>query len=826
MNYDDDFNINKTDGGEINFEQINRAAEKVKFYNRVIRLSIIVIILAGAGCGIYLYSFISSGVSDQTVSAPVREVKSPAKPAPGDKNHSNDMVDKVPVSSVALPEERQPAVSTSEAVLPASKTKENKINAPLKKSENKVSAAKASTAAVLLVKDTSEALLPDSPADTAAVNIGVHKAPQPDAAEDTVSNGLKDGGAAAHSSPVEVLAPKPAAPEYEPDFGVIEKHLNFGRYSEFEKESTAALENKNISDEASSRLNSLMAKYAYYVVENRARAQKHIAGVKNVSGAAAADYAVLFVNMYASSFRERARKVIDYISDNPAVKLTDAQKIEISKSLVSAGMFEESSRMLNRVIASADFESDIGYIKARTLKYHNSAGYQAAAKALETTNYSIDSTINPDSPAPVKLSKTRVFRYSNAGPVSCLLSENNNMRTLYSYGPDAAAYEINLLSAGNFNYYRIVPENQNFDLAGVFDIYRKRHAALLKRNGKYSLAPINNGAAAAEYLPVYFKGKEFNHIFMISPDGKYMARFLADPKVDNASSLEIVNISDQKVLFKTSGVFCREEDIEFACFSSDLVKYSIDSVLECRYFYYFKRVTQGGGTGETGIGLKLFVFDMDKKEEKALFLIDINKAANLNISYLDSSGCFMLSYAGKNFSAASLKFKSGTWLIKNDLGGSLCISPDLGSCFIYAPGEKSRSIYFFDEARRVLVLNDITQCGILDYLAHADSVFDYYPGYSVEKIDELKNSKLIKKLTAIEIKKIDGVSGRQKKELQKLKTAELLMYANYCMRFGLTALALDKINAYIKKSESLDDEQSYKILELKKEAQKVLEDDK
>ena len=827
MNYrDDDLNNNKSDGGEINFEQINRAAENVKFYNRVIRLSIIVIVLAGAGCGIYLYSFISSGVDNQSAPSVVSEVKPSAKPGQGDKNPSNDKFDEGSTLPVSLPREQQPAVNTSKNVLPAAKTKENKITPSSKKSENKVSASKTTTAGVLLIKDTSEAVFSEATPDTAAVKLGGQKVLLLAAVEDTASAAIKGGSAAAHSSSVEVLAPQPAAPKYEPDFLIIEKHLNLGRYSEFEKELTAALENKDISEAASSRLKILMVKYAYYVAENRALAQKHIAGVTNLSGPAAGDYAALFVNMYAASFKERARKIIDYISDNPAINLSDAQKIELSKALASAGMYDEASRMLNRVIASSDFEADIEFIKARILKYHNSAGYQAAARAVETIDYSIDSTINPDSPFPVKLSKTRVFKYNNAGPVSCLLSENKNMRTLYSYGPDAVAYEINLLSVGNFNFYRIVPETQNFELAGVFDIYNKRHAAVLKRNGKYSLAPINNGATAAEYLPGYFKGKEFDHLFMISPDGKYMARFLTDPKIDNASSLEIINLSDQKVLFKTAGVFCRDKDIEFACFSSDLVKYSIDSVLECRYFYYFKHVTQGGATNENGIGLKFFVYDIDKKEEKAMFLININKAASLNVSYLDSSGCFMLSYAGQKFSAASLKFKSGTWLIKNDLSGSLYLCPDSSRCFNYAPGEKSRSIYFFDEARRTLVLNEITQCGILDYLAYADSVFDYYPEYSSEKLDELKNSKLIKKITASEIKKIDNVSMRQKKEAQKLKTVELLMFVNTCMRSGLTALALDKINAYIKKSESLTDEESYKILELKKEAQKVLEDDK
>lgn len=832
MNYkDEDLNNGTDSGGEINFEQINRAAENVKFYNRVIRLSIFVIILAGAGCGIYLYSFISSGVDNRTLSGAAQDVKPVVKTGPQDNKASNKLVEgsTLPVSLV---KEQRPAVIVSENKLPAAGTAENKISVPPKKSENKVpasiaaAAAAPATAAVDLIAGMPPGGEDGAAADTADVKLSGPKNPPPvDFSEDTKAVALDGEEAVQRSSSAEISV-QSAVSKYEPDVSSIRKHLNAGRYIEFEKELSAALENKDISQDASSLLNALMAKYAYYVVENRALAQKHISGIKNIAGPAAGDYALVYVNLFGASFRPRARRVIDYINDNSSVNLTDAQKIEISKALAAAGMYDEAVRMLNRVIASADFEADIEYIKAVILKYHNSSGYHAAARSVESFDYSIDSTINPESPLPVKLNKTRILKYNNAGPVSCLLSENKNMRTLYSYGPDTAAYEINLLSAGKYNQYRIVPEGQNFELAGVFDIYNKRHAALLKRNGRYSLAPINNGAAAAEYLPGYFKGKEFGHIFIISPDGRYMARFVPEPKIDNSSSLEIINIDDQKVLFKAPGVFCRENDIEFAGFSSELIKYSIDSVLECRNFYYFKHAQGGGGTGETGIGLKLFVYDIDKKEEKALFPLTINKAVSLNISYLDSSGCFVLSYAGKNFTAASLKFKSGTWLIKNDLGGALNICHDPGRCFNYISGEKGRSFYFFDEARRALVLYDITPCGISDYLAHADSVFDYYPQYSVEKIDELKNSKIIKKITASEIKKIDNVSARQKKELEKIKTSELLIFVNTCMRSGMTALSLDKINAYIQKSESLTDEESYKILELKKEAQKVLEDDK
>jgi hypothetical protein len=839
MNFNgDDPENNRIDGGgEIDLEQINRASQNVRFYNRVIRASIFFIIVFGAGCGIYLYSYISSGVSNEVPvqsepSGAARSEKNAAGKGPQKGTETPPGAPAVPASAVSGPVPGAAKVTKQ----PDKKSGSGHASPAIASSSPAAASPAASTGPVSI----------SGPAPVAVAAVTV-KTPRRDAtAENNVSRPASNdrtAGIAAvkETSGVEVgkgVAPQisvpatkeaslvPAVPKFIADTAKIEKLLAAAKYDEFEKEAAAALSNKNIAEESSARLNTLMAKRAYFTGQNPALAQKHILKVKNIIAGGVCDYAVLYIYLFGPVSKLRCAQLINYINQNSSSALKDAEKVEIAKALARNGLYDESQKTLNRVIAASRFETEMENVKSYLKKYGNSLQYQAARKARENFDYSIDSITSPDAPFPVKIARTTLLKLTNAFPVACLPAASGTERSLYAYCRDLNAYEISLSRPGTVGRQSLSGGNHGFELAGVFNISGRQHAAEFKKASMYQLAPINNAAARSRYLPPYFEKKEFGHIFMISDDGNRLARFIRDPKSDNSASLEIVNINDRKVIFKADRVFIRESDLGFADFSADMVKYSIDYKLECRQFYYFRHAGTPGDTAEAGIKLKLFSVDLDKLEEKPLLAIEINKASDLNICYLDSSAQFMFSYHGKNASAAALRLRSGSWLLNKDMSGTLYLGEQILRCAVRDPEAKGRFVYAFDPSRSEVACYEIVKCEAAEYINYAEGIFSYYPDHAVAALEELLKSGSAGKITPAGLKKLEASLAQRKEELVKSKNADFLMAMTTCLRMGLPSFVIELINGYIQDSSSLTDEESRKILELKKEAETVLANDK
>jgi hypothetical protein len=833
MNYKgDDHENNRIDGGgEIDLERISRASQNVRFYNRVIWVSIFIIIAFGAGCGIYLYSYISSGVSDEV---PVQAAPSDA--GAGAKKSGGQSSPKVNETPSGAPADSSASAGAGKETAPgASKT----ATPPDKKAATTGmppvltgSRPAASTGPVSLAGTAGLTAVKVPSGDTTAENNVISDAVNDRTAEiasvkETAGVEIGKGGAHQNAAP----ATKDAAvvktlPKFIADTAKIEKLLAAAKYDEFEKEAASALSNKNIAEESSARLNTLMAKRAYFTGQNPALAHRYILKVKNIIAGGVCDYAVLYLYLFGPVSKLRCAQLINYINQDPSSALKDAEKLEIAKALARNGLYDESQKTLNRVIAASRFETEMEYVKSYLKKYDNSPQYQAARKTKETFDYSIDSITSPGAPFPVKITRTVLLKLTNAFPVACLPAASGTERSLYAYCRDLSAYEISLSRPGAVGRQSLAEGGRGFELAGVFNISGRQHAAEFKKDSMYQLAPINNAAAKARYLPPYFEKKEFDHIFMISDDGNRLARFIRDPKSGNSASLEIVNINDRKVIFKAERVFIRESDLGFADFSAEMVKYSIDYKLECRQFYYFRHAGTPGDTAEAGIKLKLFSVDLDRLEEKPLLAIEINKASDLNLCYLDSGAQFMLSYNGKNASAAALRLRSGSWLLNKDMSGSLYLGDRVLRCAARDPEAKGRFVYAFDPSRSEVACYEIVKCEAAEYINYAEGIFSYYPDHAVAALEELLKSRAAGTVKPAEMKKNEASLAQRKEELVRIKNADFLMAMTTYLRIGLPAYALERINAHIKDSSSLTDEESRKILELKKEAETVLANDK
>ena len=844
MNFNgDDPENNRIDGGgEIDLQQINRASQNVRFYNRVIWVSIFVIIAFGAGCGIYLYSYISSGVTDEVPvqAAPSNAVagakKSGGQSSPkANETRSGAPADSSASASVESRPVSSPAGAGKETAPGASKT----ATPPDKKAATTGpppvltgSRPAASTGPVSLPGPAGVTAVKVSSGDTTAENqvkaVAVNdRTAEIASTKETAGVEAGKGGAHQNAAPATREASiVPAVPKFIADTVKIEKLLAAAKYDEFEKEVSSALSNKNIAEESSARLNTLMAKRAYFTGQNPALAHRHILKVKNIIAGGVCDYAVIYLYLFGSVSKLRCAQLINYINQNYSSVLKDADKVEIAKALARNGLYDESRKTLNRVIAASRFETEIEYVKSHLKKYDNSPQYQAARKTRETFDYSIDSITTPGAPFPVRITRTVLLKLTNAFPVACLPAASGMERALYAYCRDLSAYEISLSRPGAVGRQSLAEANRGFELAGVFNISGRQHAAEFKKASMYQLAPINNAAAKARYLPPYFEKKEFGHIFMISDDGNRLARFIRDPKYDNSASLEIVNIESRKVIFRAERVFIRESDLGFADFSADMVKYSVDHKLECRQFYYFRHAGIPGDTTEAGIKLKLFSVDLERLEEKPLLAIEINKASDLNIHYLDSGAQFMLSYNGKNASAAALRLKSGSWLLNKDMSGALFLNERLLRCAARDPEAKGRFVYAFDPSRSEVDCYESVKCEAAEYIKYAEGIFSYYPDHAVAALEELLKSRAAGAATQAEIKILEVSLAQRNEELTKIKNADFLMAMTTCLRLGLPSFVIELINGYVHDSSSLTDEESGKILDLKKEAETVLANDK
>ncbi len=822
MNFnDDDINNRDRNDGEINFDQMNRASANVRFYNRVIWVSILIIILFGAGCGIYLYRFISSGIGNE-ISRPEPEIKKGAasvKETPEAPPAAVEPAKKVSPVQAASPvgqRSHQDSGKTASVVLKRNPTPYTAHNVQAHTAALSVGSTSEIVAASTRVPATAEAAVAK---ETAGVEII-----QAAAAE---TKSTAEVTAAETKATAEITSPKITAAEtYKPDVSLLEKKLACAGYSEFEAEAVRELSNKSIDDSAACRINLLLAKYYHYVKSMNLQSQKHLMKIKNIMAAGASEYALIYLNLFGSVSKLRCRQLLKYINDNPAINLTDSEKIEIAKSLVKNGLFEDASKLLNRVIASSNFEAEIKHLNSVMSKFGGASAYQQAVKNREEVDYSIDGTAGPGAGNIVKIVKTPVIKFKNSFPVSCVLSDEKGRRALYAYCSDLNFYEVDLTASASYKKYAMLDGNQNMELAGAFNIYNKQHAAVLKKSGKYQLAPVTNGALKSRFMPAYFEKKEFGNIFMVSASGTHLARFTQEAKNENSGLMEIVNIADQKVIFKTENAFLRSGDLGFASFSAELIKYSIDSKMESKYFYYFKHADSAKNTGEAALKLKLFVLDIEKLEEKAIMTFEINKTQDLHLCYLDSSSSFMISYSGKDLNAASLKLKSGSWIIGRDLGGALMISDRILRCACYARGPGGRAVYAFDPVRFEIMKFEIAVCTASEYMSRAESLAAYFPDYAFESLERLKEPSVFKSLSNADSRRLEHFLKVRSEEIAVMKTTELLMNSLTYSRLKLHALCREKIESYARSASTLTGEENVRIMEIKKEAEKALADDK
>ncbi len=848
----------KNDG--FDFEAVNRASEKVKFYNRIIKIIIFITIAAGAGCGIYLYNYISSGINNSIennnkifsaknlrheVSSrnglPLDNSGSVYRESSGAAGAVNAGTDEIGSSKTNRASGNEIAGPENEAAVKLQTDgialkKGKNLNMHIIREEKKTFDVVITPVSTNNKKpsDTDIAAASTPADDTSGVAVS---AAVPDVSSEIAVSGQDvksehlpadiDSGSAS----VAVQTPV-SRPEYKIDFSVIEKKLNIGNYLEFESMANQILNSGDISHDDFCRLNVLYAKYAFFIKHDQALSRKYISRVKKIIKEAASDYILLYAYLSSgASDKSRLLKMIAYVMQRSDYVISDDYKMELAKALIVNGHYGEAASMMNRIVAASMFEDDIKYVNGKIKKFNDSIDYVSALKVYETVDYSIGplNTVSNSLISTVKILKTPVFKYNKGLPSACLLNEFSGVNVLYIYGKDGGVNEINIQSPPRQRgKYNLFSSESNFDVCGVFDIYKKRHAAVFKNNDRYQLAPVNNDAALSDYLPFYFKDRDLDGNFIISSNGAYAAKFNNIHKNGAApeTELEIVNLKDGKSIFKSPGVFFRENDTQFACFSAEIVKYAIDEVMECRYLYYFKNI-HDADTSETAISLKLYLYDMDKKEERPLLTIEADNSSDLYISRLDYLDGFVLSYRAKETKESSAKLKSGTWLIgRQGPENVLRLSGGLMSCFAGSKRSGIRLFYAYDFSRESFFLYEITSSDPLEYIKHAESLFKYYPDYSLEKLDMLKNAAALIKLSPANLKILDSAASRLRSEAALSKAADTMMLLNTLIRVNLKALLIKRADDYIKNADSLTDEDGVKILELKKEAEILIKNDK
>jgi len=226
MNFNDDDNDNRNiNNGEIDFDQINRTSANVRFYNRVIWASIFIIILAGAGCGIYLYSYISSGIKNEIV-RPEPEIKKSEKAVKeGTTAHGPVPVQERPAAAASANKSHlaQPEPAATHRGHPGS---EKTASVILKQQPAAQTTLKpVSPPAAVSVAATSEV--------AAAVSHGAPATSETAVSKETAGVEIV---LAAVAGETKGTAEVSAAEVYKPDVSLLEKKLARANYSEFETE--------------------------------------------------------------------------------------------------------------------------------------------------------------------------------------------------------------------------------------------------------------------------------------------------------------------------------------------------------------------------------------------------------------------------------------------------------------------------------------------------------------------------------------------------------------------------------------------------------------
>ena len=801
---------------EIDFERMNRAAQNVRFYNRLIWGAIAGVILAGVICGGYLYYFISSKLEKQNPAIEIiaTETKNKTQERGEEKlngtsqqsQNGPETIINPPVNRIGRESEKKlPDANITTAVR---STKETELIA--KKNEksteiNLISQQSSIETAVLKPRNISTNT---SEISTAQNAVSIIKSSE-------ISINIQSG-----TMPVETAAQKY---EIEIDCRQLEKFLKTGEENSFDSKITKYESMKNISQNSLDRINLLCAKKALFINRDRHSAQKKIALIKNVEAAGAAEYCISYLNLFSQRDKSNCVQLIDHVLSSPKQSLNDSEKMEIAKIAFKTGIYDQTQKALNYIIATSSFEFEINFLKKMITRFKGTLNYQGAAKLIGEHEYNIDPNGLVAESHLLKSKKSVLFKSNII--MRSLLMPRGPSNSLYAFDEKNTAYEIKNNGPNiTVKKYPLISQPE-FNLIGCFDVYKHQQVAVIENSGNYQLTPINNNELKQKYLPAFFDKKAYTYPFIISPSGRHAVRIIISDEESPTCEIELMNLENSKIIFRARDVFYRTHDLGFMCFSEELSKVSINTFFNDNVFYYFSVEKSVNSTAGLPFALKVRLnsYDTEFNEHAALMSLTIDNAASLNISYISSFEKLFISYEGPKLQAGNMVLDSGSWLIGKKIDGAVKISKDIISHVtgIYNNAEKALTIYGIGSGGNEIVKYELLSSSFDEIMNHISIVFDYYPHRAIELINKVFSKRNMKFINLASLK-IKGELQKKANDYEEIKSVETYLQCLTLMRLNLHFYALKRAEDYIKNAVNMTTAANAKILEIKTEAEKEL----
>lgn len=287
--------------------------------------------------------------------------------------------------------------------------------------------------------------------------------------------------------------------------------------------------------------------------------------------------------------------------------------------------------------------------------------------------------------------------------------------------------------------------------------------------------------------------------------------------------MEVVSLLNGKSTAKSSDCLFRENDFSFIAFSTEMKKYSVDSVLESKYLFYFKSNPEPPGTSpaEFRNQYSLCMMNLETGDEKSLLNIRTNNPSALFISNLYPSDLMALSFEGSAANPGFAHLSGGTWISGRNFETATYLSQAVFRSFAasISPGKSKLTIFAAELARPGVRMYEIEARPLSEAAEYAKFIGRKNPRNSLKMLKMFEEKEVIltpqeKGLLSNEIKKFES-------EYEKNEAVRTLLELRTLQRMKLEKTALDRAETYIKPRREGDADLS-EILEIKAELEKTL----
>lgn len=777
----DKYNLNTGPDNEIDLESIRKASGKARFYNQVILWVVVFVILFGAGCGAYLYYFITMSekrapqVPEPVPASPVKRPPAPETPpetpAQPKVSAAPAAVTKTPEPAPARPVREKPPVRP-----PAAPSKAPRAVAPaavptaeiaLKKTDE---AALMSTAEISLPAATGEVALP------APGTVEVSSAP----------------------ATSENLAQKPADPKpayATADTAEVQKLITSGRLEEAMTSAGEKLKTERLDPDVADRLRLMRSKISLFALGNMKEAHADFLKVKNPK-TSITEYVSIYTRLFGASAPDRCRQLISSVLSDPKAELEDEEKIEIAKSALVAGLSKEAARALNNVVAVADFKAEIDPMR-KAMAQEEAFSRSPGLNKYKNTVFSIEQTGELGGKKVVSIRNSEFFNAKS--PVKIMFSSANAPGRIFACDSSDTMNEIDPVTGRLMASYPLSADGK-ISFAGCFEIFGASQVGMVRSGGKYQIATIRNSAFKKAFEPAYTGKADLLNPLAFSPSGKHAVRIAPTPGKAGECSMEVVSLQNGKTTAKTSGCLFRDADFSCVAFSAEAKKYDVDTVLESRYVYYFKYNPEPPSTAaaEFRHRFSLCVMNLETGDEKSLLNVRTNNPASLFISNLYPTGLMALSFDGSASCPGFAHMSGGTWISGRGFETATFLSQAVFRAFAanVAPGASKLNLFAAEFARPGIRMYEIEPRPLQEAAEYAKFLGGKNPKNALKllKMFEDRNLALTqpeKNILAAEIKKFEN-------EFEKLEYVRLLLEIRTLQRMRLEKTALERADAYIK----------------------------